>query len=568
MKKFQLFVSNSPFPFKKGLPYTELLGLYNTVKKTKMWTDITSSADTEVMEARHISCICALIKEIQTHYEAGPEEKPAAWAALLKKAAMKGYITSVLTMDGPPIGPHGPAPAAPPAHAPAIGPTPEPQCVTHTPALPTPRTIPYVLVPRSDMSATSCPAINASLPKNMAPKQMTPKQVAPKQVAPKAGHGLPTLEAKAPHPVPHTLPKPPQHCPKQGKDGPPPPHMDINKEPCKRCMKKKMYYIHIGKDGKEGACYACNTKKVSCHLVLKGKGKVQDNKAAHKGKGKVVLPAYVVDTKEEDKQDKEDKDKVEVVKVAPVHSIIPLDPQLAPRWPSAPAAHQPSAPAAQSSGDQCRLGPQCSAGRAVTLGPSNDPLLSTPPPSGGVQPNQGWYQQMVDYVAEVNAQNSDKQGRLDGLIKGLGKHAHGDGIREDVNRRIANLEQSTREGFARIGERLKAIWDCADTTTHCVNDMERRLTELEAIPSAPPVPQDDRDETRESDTKVKVSNVEDEVPGAPQLATPGSAPAAQAVTIVMEPEIVSEGIWVEQLKAEANTDTSIVAKSIGTTVRQ
>ncbi|KAG6904539.1 hypothetical protein DXG01_009182 [Tephrocybe rancida] len=112
--------------FKKGLPYTELLGFYNVVKKTKMWTDITSSADPKVIEARRISRIGALIKEIQTHYKVGPEEKPAMWAALLKKAVRKGYITSVPTTDGPPTGPHSPAPAAPPAHAPATGPTPEP----------------------------------------------------------------------------------------------------------------------------------------------------------------------------------------------------------------------------------------------------------------------------------------------------------------------------------------------------------------------------------------------------------------------------------------------------------
>ncbi|KAG6914536.1 hypothetical protein DXG01_016740 [Tephrocybe rancida] len=293
---------------------------------------------------------------------------------------------------------------------------------------------------------------------NTAPKHPTLKQAALKQVALKAGHGLPTPAAKAPHPVPHALPKPPQQRLKQGKDGPPPPPMDINKVPCKRCVKsKKTCYIRIGKDGREGACYACNAQKVSCNLALKGKGKVQEqpgapsNKATHKGKGKVVSPAYVEDTEEEDKEeeqdkeeqdeqdeDKEDEDEVEVVEVALVCNIIPLDPQ--------PALRRPSALAARSSGDQRRPAPRHSAPRAATLGPSNDPLLrtalspmqcwvssATPPPSGGVQPNQGWYQQMVDYIAEVNAQNCDEQGRLDGLIKGLGKHAHGDGIREDMN---------------------------------------------------------------------------------------------------------------------------------------
>ncbi|KAG6905586.1 hypothetical protein DXG01_001813 [Tephrocybe rancida] len=75
-------------------------------------------------------------------------------------------------------------------------------------------------------------------------------------------------------------------------------------------------------------------------------------------------------------------------------------------------------------------------------------------------------------------------------------------------------------------------------------------------------PQDDGDKTRASDTEVKVSNAVDEVPGAPQLATPGSAPAAQVVTIIVEPENISEGIWVEQL--EANTNSGVMAKSIST----
>ncbi|KAG6905374.1 hypothetical protein DXG01_003165 [Tephrocybe rancida] len=89
------------------------------------------------------------------------------------------------------------------------------------------------------------------------------------------------------------------------------------------------------------------------------------------------------------------------------------------------------------------------------------------------------------------------------------------------------------------------------TTEHPLTDIDKR-------------PQDDGDKTRASNTKVKVSNVEDEVPEAPQLATPGSAPAAQAVTIVVEPENINEGIWVEQLEAEANTDSSVMVKSGGT----
>ncbi|KAG6913551.1 hypothetical protein DXG01_005956 [Tephrocybe rancida] len=92
---------------------------------------------------------------------------------------------------------------------------------------------------------------------------------------------------------------------------------------------------------------------------------------------------------------------------------------------------------------------------------------------------------MVDYVVEVNAQNQNEQGRLNRLIKALAKHAHGDVICEDVNRRMANLEQLMWEGFVRIGERLKAIWDHADAMTCRLSELEQRLMELEAVPLAP-----------------------------------------------------------------------------------
>ncbi|KAG6905311.1 hypothetical protein DXG01_003548, partial [Tephrocybe rancida] len=137
-------------------------------------------------------------------------------------------------------------------------------------------------------------------------------------VAPKPSYGTGTLAAKAPCP-PHTAPpKPLQLDPKQLKDVPPPASIDINKEACKRCVANKTTcYIHLLKDGKEGACHTCNAKEESCNLVLKGKGKVQDqagapgNKGVCKGKGKVMSLAYVVDTDEEyeeDEDESEDKD--------------------------------------------------------------------------------------------------------------------------------------------------------------------------------------------------------------------------------------------------------------------
>ncbi|KAG6905775.1 hypothetical protein DXG01_000794 [Tephrocybe rancida] len=477
----------------QGPPYADLTSFYNTVKRSKKWTNITRCKDAEIVKARHVSLVCTLIKEIQDHYKADAQGKPVAWATLLNKATWKGYISSAPTANAPTASPHAPAPAPAPGpaptpptnHAPALAaatianPS---QPVAPAPTLPTPRPVPYVLVPHSATSSIPWAATGPSIPRPPALK---------------SGHGNNAPPAKTSHPLAPALSKPPQQHPKQVKGVPSFDEMLINLEPCERCVIQGMTcYRHMGKDGKEGACFNCNQKKVSCNLALKGKLKPQDqhsNKASQKGKQKVeactsraitwrngsdrigldvyqvVSPVYVAELDDDHEVDDNDDDKL--VEVAPPGRS----------FPRIPSRHHVG-----------RL--------AQHQGPSNDPLLRTalslsqclvlspsPPPYGGVQPNQGWYQQMVDYVSEVNAQNWDKQGRLDGLIKALTKHAHGDVIREDVNRRVANLEQLTQEGFARTGECLKAIWDHADATTRRVSKLEQRVTELEAVPSAPPM---------------------------------------------------------------------------------
>ncbi|KAG6914537.1 hypothetical protein DXG01_016741 [Tephrocybe rancida] len=123
---------------------------------------------------------------------------------------------------------------------------------------------------------------------------------------------------------------------------------------------------------------------------------------------------------------------------------------------------------------------------------------------------------------------------------------------------VSSDSSPTPESDASLAEVLMTEDDGTDTEDDAHPTTERKLMDIDKQP------QDDGDKTRVSDTKVKVSDAEDEVPGAPQLATPGSAPAAQVVTIVAESDNVSKGIRVEQLEAEANTDSGIVAKSVGT----
>ncbi|KAG6914545.1 hypothetical protein DXG01_016689 [Tephrocybe rancida] len=143
----------------QGPPYADLTSFYDTVKRSKKWTNITRCKDAKIVEAHHISPVCALIKEIQDHYKANMQGKPAAWAALMNKATQKGYILSTPTANAPTAGPHAPAPTpAPPTnHAPApatVAITNPSQPVAPTPALPTPCLVPYLLVPHSATSST------------------------------------------------------------------------------------------------------------------------------------------------------------------------------------------------------------------------------------------------------------------------------------------------------------------------------------------------------------------------------------------------------------------------------
>ncbi|KAG6904605.1 hypothetical protein DXG01_008675 [Tephrocybe rancida] len=252
----------------QGLPYADLTSFYDTVIHTK------------IVEAHHVSPVCALIKEIQDYYKADVQGKPAAWAALLNKATWKGYISTAPTANTPTAGPHAPA-----THPPA--PTRNPsQPVAPTPALPTPHPVPYVLVPHSATSSTPRAAMGPLIPRPPAPK---------------SGHGnnaLPAPPAKTSCPLAPAPSKPPQG-PKQAKGIPSFDEMPINPEPCKGCVTHGMTcYRCVGKDGKEGACFNCNQKKVSCNLALKSKLKPQEqhsNKGPRKGKQKVVSPAPAPD---------------------------------------------------------------------------------------------------------------------------------------------------------------------------------------------------------------------------------------------------------------------------------
>ncbi|KAG6904624.1 hypothetical protein DXG01_008558, partial [Tephrocybe rancida] len=276
----------------QGLPYADLTLFYDTVKRSKKWTDITCCKDAEIIEARHVSPVCALIKEIQDYYKADMQGKPVGWAALLNKATRKGYILSALTANAPAAGPHAPAPATNHPPAPTRNPS---QPAAPAPALPTPCLVPYVLVP--------CLATSSM------PRAATGPLI-PRPLAPKSGHGNNAPPAKTSRPLAPALLKPPQ-CPKQAKGVPSFDEMPINPEPCKRCVTHGMTcYRRVGKDSKEGACFNCNQKKVSCNLALK---------------------VYVADSDDDDKGDDEDDELVEAV---PPWTIIPQDPQPAPRQPS------------------------------------------------------------------------------------------------------------------------------------------------------------------------------------------------------------------------------------------
>ncbi|KAG6905047.1 hypothetical protein DXG01_005406, partial [Tephrocybe rancida] len=136
--------------------------------------------------------------------------------------------------------------------------------------------------------------------------------------------------------------------------------------------------------------------------------------------------------------------------------------------------------------------------RSPNPGPSNDPLLAaalearvtlpshTPPPGPRREKEVDWYEEMVQYVDNVNTGNVEYQQRisstvscLSAIVDALPNGASALAEIRDLTSRISDFEDSTDIGFKHLKERISKHRERCDHTSAHVTDLEERLQKLE-----------------------------------------------------------------------------------------
>ncbi|KAG6913461.1 hypothetical protein DXG01_006707 [Tephrocybe rancida] len=274
------------------------------------------------------------------------------------------------------------------------------------------------------------------------------------------------------------------YCDKQGKD----------------CQKR------VGKDNKVGACVGCFIAKIACTHSMKGKGKkvdggVSDRPKKPKAKRKAPKsPEYVSDG------DGDESNTSPHTHTKPAQVIIPADPirvvteedvATARRHAKRPAPRPvlpPSPVMVPKAGKVITV-----QSRSPTPGPSNDPLLTaaikarvelpsfSPRPEPHLAARQAdWFDEMVQYVDEVNAGNAEHQQQITSTVRHLSAIVDalpsGAAAVDEVlalTSRVSDLEDSTAVGFKRLKERILKHRTRCDEMSAWVTELEERIQRLE-----------------------------------------------------------------------------------------
>ncbi|KAG6904189.1 hypothetical protein DXG01_011980, partial [Tephrocybe rancida] len=265
--------------------------------------------------------------------------------------------------------------------------------------------------------------------------------------------------------------------------------------PCELCkVRGWVCQKRVGKDGKIGACAACYVAKGACTHSMKGKGKKIDDgatEAPKKLKPKRKAPKTPVYVSDED-----DKATTPIPLPPPkrAHVIIPADP--------IQVVSQEDVDAARWRAQNARPHPAPlvvdSRSRSPTPGPSNDPLLAaalqaqvhlpshSPPPEPRTLKRGDWFQEMIEYVDEVNASNVEHQqhissavGHLSGIIDALPVGAAVADEIQALASRFSDLEDSTDVGCKRLKERILKHQERCDTTSAHITNLEHWIQKME-----------------------------------------------------------------------------------------
>ncbi|KAG6904620.1 hypothetical protein DXG01_008584 [Tephrocybe rancida] len=236
---------------------------------------------------------------------------------------------------------------------------------------------------------------------------------------------------------------------------------------CEYCDKQgKGCQKRVVKDNKVGACVGCFITKIACTHSMKGKGKkvdggVSDGPKKPKAKHKAPKsPEYMSDGDGDESN-------------TPV--LLP-SPVVAPKASKVITVRS----------------------RSLIPGPSNDPLLTaaikarvelpsfSPRPKPRLARQADWFDEMVQYVDEVNASNAEHQqritstvGRLSAIVDALPSGAAAVDEVLALTSRVSDLEDSTAVGFKCLKERILKHRTHCDKTSAQVTELEERIQRLE-----------------------------------------------------------------------------------------
>ncbi|KAG6905799.1 hypothetical protein DXG01_000677 [Tephrocybe rancida] len=477
--------------FVEGYPYQRLRGFYLIhLKKTASWPSVIRSKNEKVIEARISSPafqMAHILQEYSWQAQDHPTNELDAWHAVLRSAAKKKYIPyapeaalfpPIATL---PVADHSVAGtfATPTAGKiamhiagavamPVAGSVAMPVAATGAPPVPAAVADPAHATVAAPPAASHPPISTTSAKVRTAvitaAGNRGHRQSAAKKLAPTSIPGENTRGATPMSGTEKVQRNPGEKAKEQAGKQKPNPEEDswyidgVHATPCPNCGK--------GKKPEEGT------------LDVPKKAKVKPKRKAP------ITPEYVTD---------EDEESLALPAPAPkpAHVIFPADPirvittedvAAARRQAQQPAKRKPVAPRP----------------RSPTPGPSNDPLLAaalqarvtlpshTPPPDPRRRKEGDWFEEMVEYVDEVNAGNVEHQqrissavGRLSAIVDALLNSSAALEELRSLTSRVSNFEDSTDTSFKRLKERILKHRGRCDQTSARVTDLEQRIEKLE-----------------------------------------------------------------------------------------
>ncbi|KAG6904608.1 hypothetical protein DXG01_008658 [Tephrocybe rancida] len=255
----------------------------------------------------------------------------------------------------------------------------------------------------------------------------------------------------------------------------------VHAVPCPNCVSHNQECEQcVGKDNKLGAYVVCFWAKMQCPHSMKGKGKKGEeatSDAPRKVKAKPKCKAPKSPEYMSDDNDNEESPARPAPPQKPACVILPANPVRVVMEEDVAAA--------------CAI---ANGSNKVETRPSNNPLLAaalkacvtlpshTLPPGPHHEKEVDWYEEMVQYINNVNTGNVEYQqrissaiGRLSAIVDVLPNGALALAEIRDLMSCILDFEDSTDIGFKRLKEHISKHHERCDHTSAHVTDLEEHI---------------------------------------------------------------------------------------------